>query len=266
MGINLDRQNHSWPITEVINNKITDPTAFSTALTNIDKKLSLIKKDITYWDVYKISSAITAPEQFNTKVENLEVNHAAVINTTYFKRQFDGKDTEFYSGDIIIRLQDGSHQHIKAANAGVYIPTITDENGNTTSSSSPAQNLQIKYNYATTVKTEEKEKSGYIQPLSGDESKMYGYTFIVDSDTFSYSFKAIFQQDNKTPIIPVVKFFDENNQEVFTDEYALYQGNTTREDNVTTTDIDESKFNDSNKFYLYLHSNARVIIKKVVIK
>ena len=151
MAINMQRNKQTWNITDVINySTITDAKDFGAALQQIDTKLNDIKKEITYWDVYNISSAITSAEQFESKIANLEINNSTVINTTYFKRNFQGKETEFYSGDIIIRLKDGSYQHIKAANAGVYIPTITDnDSGGETSTNTT--NLKITYNYATTV-------------------------------------------------------------------------------------------------------------------
>ena len=316
MGINLERQKQSWTLDNVITNLNSTSTAadFANSMQNIDARLNEIKKEITYWDVYNISSAITAPEIFDSKVANLEINNSAVINTTYFKRNFQGIETEFHSGDVIIRLKDGSYQHIKAANAGVYVPTLesftqteladyyqTNFNKDTIITidgdyyiwnsqkgfpKDQANNdifptkVIITYNYETTPPLGEIEdntdKDGYktysttIESLSGDNSKMYGYsvagtydgswlnvTFTEPYGTGRNTFQFDILYDETNIIVPVVKFFDENNQEVFTEEYSLYQGSQTHEDIWSR---------DDSKFYFYLHNNLSGLIQKVVIK
>ena len=62
--------------------------------------------------------------------------------------------------------------------------------------------------------------------------------------------------EESKPIIPVLKFFDKNNQEVYTDEYTLYL---------------EHKKNADDDYYscwyrFYLHNNSSGLIQKVVIK
>lgn len=257
MGINLERNKNSWSVSDVISlTQNSTAGQFATAMQNIDTKLNEIKKEITYWDIYKIASAITSAEDFENKVENLEINHSTVINTTHFKRSFQGMETDFYSGDIIVRLKDGSYQHIEAANAGVYIPTITDNN-NGEETNENTTNLKITYNYATTVTNDQKEISATIKTLTGTNSQMYGYSIpgTYDSQTKKFSFDIVYQKkydngnlvnDTTKPIVPVLKFFDKNNQEVYTDEYTLRTNGS--------------------KYDFYLHNNASGIIKNVVIK
>ena len=319
MGINLKRENKSWTLDDVIAklNKTSTAKDFAESIQNIDAKLNEIKKEITYWDVYNISSAITSPETFDSKIANLEINNSAVINTTYFKRNFQGIETEFHSGDVIIRLRDGSYQHIQSANAGIYVPTLesftqteladyyqTNFNKDTiitidgdyyiwnsqkgfpkdqaNNDIFPTQ-VTITYNYVTTPpqgKPGEKDidDNGYkkysttIKSLSGENSKMYGYSipgiYDSDSDGHYFPFKVVYQNEvqyksdykvnleESKPIIPVLKFFDKNNQEVYTDEYTLYL---------------EHKKNADDDYYscwyhFYLHNNSSGLIQKVVIK
>jgi hypothetical protein len=87
---------------------------------------------------------------------------------------FNGRKTDFHSGDIIIRLKDGSYNHIKAANAGVYIPTLTTNDNKS--------QLTITYEYAPTVSEENKQRDVEIQTLTGTDSGMYGYDIIVDDN------------------------------------------------------------------------------------
>lgn len=264
MGINMQRNKQTWNITDLTNySNIKDASTFGSALQQIDNKLHDIKKEITYWDVYNISTAVYNKEEFKNKVANLNVNSSLVINTTSFNATFNGEDTDFHSGDIIIRLKDGSDQHIKAANAGVYVPTITDDNGETTDTDTT--NLKITYNYATTVTNDQKEISATIKTLTGTNSQMYGYSIpgTYDSQTNQFPFNIVYQKkydkngdvvyesgnvvyDTTKPIIPVLKFFDKNNQEVYTDEYTL-----------------SSK---GSNYYFYLHNNSSGLIQKVVIK
>ena len=298
MGINLERQKKSWTLNEVITNLSDTSTAqdFASSMEKIDNKLNEIKKEITYWDVYNISSAITSPEVFDSKIANLEINNSAVINTTYFKRNFQGIETEFHSGDVIIRLKDGSYQHIKAANAGVYVPDLQaftqdqlktycennennkdegiitydeetkqytwhsdkgypkDKSGNDIYSN----HLILTYNYATTAPLDGQEYQKFstrIQSLSGDNSKMYGYSI---PGTYNkqqpFPFPIIYSKQETVngvqipsfPIVPALKFFDKDNQEVYTDEYTLSS-------------------NGSN-YSFYLHNNSSGLIQKVVIK
>lgn len=326
MGINMIREKQTWNITDVIDySSITDPQYFSAALQQIDTKLNDIKKEITYWDVYNISSAITSAEQFESKIANLEINNSTVINTTYFKRNFQGEETTFYSGDIIIRLKDGSYQHIRSANAGIYVPDLQsftqeelrtyydnyeinkteeiithnkennkyiwhsdkgypkDGDGNDICSN----NLILTYNYETTAPLND-DDSGYkkfstrIQSLSGDKSKMYGYSIPgtyngeVETDEDGLSVRKVFDfpivdgeyNQEKVPIIPVLKFFDSNNQEVYTDEYVLWKGNPSLGliNPDQTIDKDTNPAQDASKYYFYLRNNSSGLIQKVVIK
>lgn len=255
MGINLERQYKSWNITGLKNHSdIEEPKDFGTVLQQIDNKLNEVKKEITYWDVYNISSAITSAEQFESKIANLEINNSTVINTTYFKRNFQGKVTDFYSGDIIIRLKDGSYQHIKAANAGVYVPTIIDnDTGKETNINTT--NLKITYNYERTITESQKVIPATIKSLDGKNSKMYGYSIPGTYNKEQPFLFPIISSEQETvngvqiqsfPIIPVLKFFDDNNQEVYTDEYTLSSSGS--------------------NYSFYLHSNSSGLIQKVVIK
>ena len=254
MGINMQRNKQTWNIADLTNySNIKDASTFGSALQQIDNKLHDIKKEITYWDVYNISTAVYSKEEFENKVANLNINSSLVINTTSFTTPFNGKDTDFHSGDIIIRLKDGSHQHIKAANAGVYVPTITDKDGNETTENTT--DFKITYNYEKTVT--DNQKIATIKTLTGTKSKMYGYSLVIDNtdedkkynSSKPFRFKIEADEDTGILITPVIKFFDNKKQEVYTDEYTLTIDN-----------------NDNSKFKFYLHNNTSGIIKNVVIK
>ena len=250
MGINMQRNKQTWNIADLTNySNIKDASTFGSALQQIDNKFHDIKKEITYWDVYNISTAVYSKEEFENKVANLNVNSSLVINTTSFNATFNGKDTDFHSGDIIIRLKDGSDQHIKAANAGVYAPKLER---NATS-----DQLKITYEYKTTV-PEGDTKEETIETLTGTNSQMYGYSIpgTYKSQTNQFSFNIVYQKkyddsgslvnDTTKPIIPVLKFFNKDNQEVYTDEYTLLSVGS--------------------MYYFCLHNNNSGLIQKVVIK
>jgi hypothetical protein len=120
------------------------------------------------------------------------------------------------------------------------------------------------------------KKTETIKTLEGTNSSMYGYSIpgTHHSKENKFSFNIIYQKkynengnvvyhesgiivyDTTKPIIPVLKFFDKDNQEVYTDEYTLIQGQNENEDG----------FTDSSKYYFYLHNNSSGLIQKVVIK
>lgn len=248
MGINMQRSKQTWNITDLTNySNIKDASTFGSALQQIDNKLNDIKKEITYWDVYNISSAVYNKEEFESRLANLNINSSLVINTTSFSTMFNGRDTDFHSGDVIVRLKDGSDQHIKAANAGVYVPKL-DINGT-------KDQLTVTYEYQTTV-SEGDKKEAIIKTLTGTKSKMYGYSLVIDNTDENkiynslkpFRFK-IEVDDTGMFITPVIKFFDNKRQEVYTDEYTLAIDNE-----------------DDSKFKFYLHNNTSKIIKNVVIK
>lgn len=250
MGINMQRNKQTWNITDLTNySNIKDASTFGSALQQIDNKLNDIKKEITYWDVYNISTAVYSKEEFENRLANLNINSSLVINTTSFSAIFNGKNTDFHSGDIVIRLKDGSDQHIKAANAGVYIPTLKTNDDKS--------RLTITYEYTPTV-PEGDTKEVVIKTLEGTDSGMYGYSIpgTYNSQTNQFSFNIVYQKkyddsgslvnDTTKPIIPILKFFDAKNQEVYTNEYTLSS-------------------NGSN-YSFYLHNNSSGLIQKVVIK
>ena len=156
-------------------------------------------------------------------------------------------ERDFYSGDIIVRLKDGSYQHIEAANAGLYVPKL--------SSNTDGTELTITYNYETVAPTDTQGNyesfTTNIATLTGKNSKTYGYVLTetelsnIDRDD-PFSFKAEKCDPTEGALTPVIKFFDKNNQEVFTDAYTIQlQGET---------------------YLFYLHSEAKILIKTVVIK
>lgn len=251
MGINLERNNTSWSLSEVIQlNGESSAIEFAKSMEEMDKKLNEIKKEITYWDVYNITSAITNPDEFDNKIANLEINSSTVINTTYFKRIFEGKETEFYSGDVIIRLKNGDYQHIKAANAGVYVPDFTGSTEN---------ELKITYNYQTTVENTTEKVTTQIASLTGEDSQIYGYVLEPNEGngyfqrTSPFVFKSIQTSwlSSSTVIVPVIKFFisrlnSNSYQEIYSDKYTLFQ--------------------DGDNFVFYLHESFSKIVSKVVLK
>ena len=244
MGINIQRTNNTWTLDTLGNwSQVTKPEVFGSILTNVDIKLNEIKKEISYWDIYNITDAITNSDEFDIKTANLSINSSVVINTDHFVHGFDGKEVDFYRGDIILKLKNGTYQHIKAANAGVYIPSF--------STSLNQDSLDITYYYKPVVSDDEKEKSVSINFQGGTDSRIYGYSLpgnMYNSNENRFSF-LILKDDNDNAITPVIKFFNDKNEEIYTDEYTCF--------------IDPT---DNKYFNFYLHEKATSIVKKVVIK
>lgn len=298
MGINLERNNTSWSLSEVIQlNGESSATEFAKSMEEMDKKLNEIKKEITYWDVYNITSAITNPDEFDNKIANLEINSSTVINTTYFKRVFEGKETEFYSGDVIIRLKNGDYQHIKAANAGVYVPDLqaftqdelktyhdsyevnqtegiitydrtTDkytwhsDKGypkNESGNDIYSNHLTITYNYQTTVENTTEKVTTQIASLTGEDSQIYGYVLEPNEGN------GYFQRTSPFVFKSIqTSWLSSSTTIVPVIKFFISRLNSNSYQEIYSDKY--TLFQDGDNFVFYLHESFSKIVSKVVLK
>ena len=112
--------------------RIGDSTSFGQALSQLDDKLDLIKRKISYFDTYNITNVVTDSSMFSAQVNNLPANEALVINCNPFAYG----DDNFVQGDVVLKIASGQMVHIKSLTGGVYYPkkinSHTDANTNQT--------------------------------------------------------------------------------------------------------------------------------------
>lgn len=126
--------------------KVGDSTDFNSALKELDQKLSNVKKNISYLDVYNIVDACEDQQKFAAQTNALLPNSSLVINCDgfYFNNE------RYETGDIILKLANNQIIHIKAQTGGIFYPSDISVDGG---------NLKITYSFsAVPPEDEESEK------------------------------------------------------------------------------------------------------------
>ena len=214
--------------------------SYNVALTDLNNKLESLKKEVSYFDFYNITTAVTNSDEFSAQLNSLPLNQSLVINTSPF--YYSG---ESYSlGDIVLKNHLGETYHISAQTGGVFYPQkIEGEDGVYTihfgfSGSSPTTSTSsnIKTSADGTVTYEDSapfsKNMTYGGFTSTTASNIYGYWGVLthddENDVYKYSFSEATTSDssNNTIVIhPSIQFFlcDSNNtplEQVFI-EYSL---------------------------------------------
>lgn len=81
-------------------------------------KVKQVSKNLTFWDLYKISSVVTDKKDLQPISNALLPFTSAIINTP---SAFVDGDT-YAVGDIIVKNQDGTTEHIRAERGGIFFP------------------------------------------------------------------------------------------------------------------------------------------------
>lgn len=106
--------------------RVGSSSSYGEALTQLNNKLESIKKNVSYFDFYNITSAVTNIDTFSAQLNNLPVNESLVINTPPFHYNHENYST----GDVIIKNHLGEVFHIKSQTGGVFYPQkIEGSNG-----------------------------------------------------------------------------------------------------------------------------------------
>lgn len=177
----------------------------------VQGNIQLATKELTYWDMYKLSSAVERPSDFNKMVNELLPNTSLVINCN----RFIWNSVEYNTGDIVIKLESGELLHILNNNAGVYIPKWD------------STSKQLKYEFSNTPSNS--AASIGLTDLGSTEGYIYGHSWQfrtyngnsldliqnipgVTIDNIDNSFNCSFPAIKQSGIIikPVVKTFKMN--------------------------------------------------------
>lgn len=150
---------------------------YQNILKELNNKIDSIKKRVSYFDFYNITTAVTDSNSFAAQINSLPFNEALVVNTPPF--YYSGEN--YSTGDVIIKNSTGGIHHIKAQTGGVYYPEqVKYDNKDGTYS--------FTYTYADSMPTEptseveigqkailaEKITFNSIRPNDATETNIYG--------------------------------------------------------------------------------------------
>lgn len=258
-NLNFTNQFHDYGLPKP---SAANPTDFMINIKYLEDKINATTKELTYWDLYRISSVLTDANAFNSAINDLLPYSSLIVNT----KGSTGKENGDYNpGDIFIKHNDGTYTKIKAERGGIFYPnkiTRTTNNSNN-------YTYDISYQYA--VNTPSKTEANSVTTEGGQFTCEYANTMtykgIIGGLVGSPYNKVYYRNgNNKIPpqigvdgkkntdgqyVAPIVKCFTETNnqlEEVYCDIEIDYQ-------------------NQSNKTYtIKLASDAPNLITRVVVK
>ena len=189
--------------------------SFQKNLDLLNQRINIIHKELSYWDLYRITDSVLTEESFPAVISGLAVGNSAVINCDTFTYN----NQRYHRGDVIVKINDSEELWIKSINAGSFMPVGFSEN----------QGLY-------TLEFEYHEGEGVATTVSGLEiasegNSIYGYSYEKDSlGTEHFPIEYIGTGTNATPIKPVVKSFvlsDNGYEEIVLDGDLIVSSSST---------------------------------------
>lgn len=93
------------------------PAEFLQNIEYLESKIDATTRELSYWDMYKISDVLTTSSEFQSSVNKLLPYSSLVINTTIVG------DTDYFPGDIIVKRPNGNYDIIRAERGGIFYPS-----------------------------------------------------------------------------------------------------------------------------------------------
>lgn len=192
--------------------------SFNKNLKLLNQRIFSIHKELTYWDLYKITATVSSSTEFDAVVAGLAPGEACIINTTTFSTG----DTRLSRGDVIVKTINNENVLVRSVNAGIYYPyCITKSNEGST--------YQLNYRYSEVMPEQESStvnvEEGQIATLAktieftnfqaAHPDTIYGKFQSLSLNSVSFP---LLYEDRETEkiIFPVIKFFL-NNEEIIGD-------------------------------------------------
>ncbi len=184
------------------------PETFQKNLELINERINSIHKELTYWDLYKISASVNNASEFYSVFTSLAVGQSMVINCSTFYVN----NIAYHKGDVIVKINENQEIKIDSLSTGIYYPSklTKDDQSNT---------YLLNFTYAA-GEPQEGSLTGpqkeYSYPLSMPENNANIYGQISRSNPFT--FKAIPDTKGSQDYIkPIIKVFTEDNEEIAVD-------------------------------------------------
>lgn len=204
------------------NNEQQLKDVFRKNLNLINGRLNAVHKELTYWDLYKISASVNSAEEFYSVFASLSIGQSMVINSNTFS--INGVD--YHRGDVIVKISEDNEIKIDSIATGIYFPqelshtegTDTYEiNYHYTSAVPSAGGKEVKNNKVSTDGAPNINLKFNVESSNPENNSIYGIYSegVLLNNDYIVEFPAV-EVDNNI-VRPVVKIFTEDNEEIFED-------------------------------------------------
>ena len=186
---------------------IADKDSYSAALGELERQISQIKRQISYFDVYNVVDVVVDKDTFAAKVAALPLNSSLVVNCD---ESFYNNGELYSRGDIIFKINTGENIHIKSQTGGVYYPSRLTQDG---------VSFTIEYSYSDASPSNPNgtiDSNGYLDApasiitatLSKDSNSGEIYSSWLDkpNESGQIVFPRLFTEEESV-VQPVIQFF-----------------------------------------------------------
>lgn len=235
--------------------RVGTDSEYGQVLNQLNTKLDSLKKQVSYFDFYNITGAVTNIDAFSAQLNNLPLNQSLVINTP----PFNYNNENYAPGDVVVKNHLGEVYHIKSQTGGVFYPQkIEGSSGYYTihfgfsgsAPTTPSSSNAIKdasgniIGYGNTASFAETISYANLQAIQS--ASIYGLwaKLTLNNNSYSYTFPVAKTTDsNNTEIVvnPSIQFYlcatnsDIPEEQVFI-EYSLSHDNVNWTVSVLATD------------------------------
>lgn len=173
----------------------------------LNSRINAIKKELTYWDLYKITKQINQPGDLNPTFASLTPGQSLVVNTDY---TFTNNGQNFSRGDVVVKMLDNQAALIRALSGGTYKPQSELEDG------------YLTFTYETAPQDGD---SVTIEMPEWDISSSFIYGIYNNYNNEPIEITPV--EYNGTVIKPYIKFFTSEKEEIYLDYTATTSGDNT---------------------------------------
>lgn len=218
----------------------TDPTVFAKNLELINQRIHSIHKELTYWNLYKITLSVNSSADFERIIAALAPGEACIINTNTFTSQ----GQRYSRGDVFVKTINNELVYVPSVNSGFYYPSLIRYN-------STDNVYQLQYSYSTVAPNETSTSTVGIDELVANPASKIIFENLSETRA-SFIYGNYQEIDSLNPVLirktvidgvnvyPVVKFFLSENNGMTMEEIGLNFSVVSSSDywSITCTDYD----------------------------
>lgn len=218
-----------------------DNYVFQKNLELLNSRINAIHKELTYWDLYKLTASVENAEDLDAVFSSLSVGQSMVINCPTFTKG----GIEYARGDVIVRTAESQEIQIKALSTGLFYPSALTRGGGgntfvityTYSQSAPSEDpdSSIEVNVGDDpIKPEILPQTISFKGLQDQAGTIYGLLYTLSNtatgdDVTIGSFDVLYENgvdEHGVPqgsyILPIIKCFDSTYEEISLDRSRVW--------------------------------------------